>query len=179
MVAIDSSILLHLLFAHVGAPLDKQTGMPLEKCKERVDFLLKNLSESRIQVLIPTPVLAEVLVHAGTKSAEILATLTNAYAFKIQSFDEIAAVECALLIEGSLVSARRAKPKETKAKVKFDRQIVAIAKVCEVKTIYSDDVGLGKVAKANGIHVVTLHDLPVPPEPPQVEIEFPPDSPGE
>ena len=50
------------------------------------------------------------------------------------------------------------------AEIKFDRQIVAIAKVTKVSTIYSDDENLGKIAKAQGIDVTTIGELPLPPE---------------
>ena len=49
-------------------------------------------------------------------------------------------------------------------KIKFDRQIVAIAKVAKVSTIYSDDKNLGKIAEAQGIDVITFRELPLPPE---------------
>lgn len=62
---------------------------------------------------------------------------------------------------------KRERPKrgaETYAKLKFDRQIVAIAKVVGGTQIYSDDHGLKKVAERAGIDVVRLQDLPLPPE---------------
>ncbi len=48
-------------------------------------------------------------------------------------------------------------------KVKFDRQIVAIARVNDAHTIYSDDQDLGKFAKQAGLRVVSTWDLPIPP----------------
>ena len=71
-------------------------------------------------------------------------------------------------------AAKAAKPKgqiETKAKLKFDRQIIAIAKVNGVKQIYSDDVGLEVVASSNGITVTHTWQLPLPPTPPQQELD--------
>lgn len=49
-----------------------------------------------------------------------------------------------------------------------------------VKTIYSDDIELGKKAVSNGIAVVKTSDLPLPPEPPQAELplEVPVDVPA-
>ena len=49
-------------------------------------------------------------------------------------------------------------------KVKFDRQIVAIAKICNVSTIYSDDKNLETFATAQGISVMTVGQLPLPSE---------------
>jgi hypothetical protein len=48
-------------------------------------------------------------------------------------------------------------------KVKFDRQIVAIAKAHEVKTIYSDDPHIKKHGEDCGLEVLQLADLPVRP----------------
>lgn len=48
-------------------------------------------------------------------------------------------------------------------KVKFDRQIVAVARVHGAHTIYSDDQDLGRFAKNAGLKVVCTWDLPIPP----------------
>ena len=53
-------------------------------------------------------------------------------------------------------------------KVKFDRQIVAIAKINKVSTIYSDDGNLKTFANAQGISVMTIGQLPLPPEEDQI-----------
>ena len=60
--------------------------------------------------------------------------------------------------------------KETWAKVKYDRQIVAIANVCRVEKIYSDDPGLESIAGRVNIPVTGVRDLPFPPEDAQKSI---------
>ena len=52
----------------------------------------------------------------------------------------------------------------TWTEVKFDRQIVAVAKVKKISTIYSDDKILKKFAAAQGILVIGVGELPMPPE---------------
>lgn len=47
-------------------------------------------------------------------------------------------------------------------KVKFDRQIIAIARVVGASKIYSDDENLAKFAKRIGIEVISIWDLPIP-----------------
>lgn len=138
--------------------------------------MLQNLSEVNIQILVPTPVLSEILVTTGADKARVLNEINNTYAFRIQPFDEIAAVEVAMLTDSDLQSNKRLSKTETVAKVKYDRQIIAIAKVNGVKTIYSDDGTLAKRAKANGIVVIKTSELPLPPEPPQAELSFPDDA---
>jgi hypothetical protein len=48
------------------------------------------------------------------------------------------------------------------AKIRFDRQIVAIAKVHEATAIYSDDEDLITFAEQQGIPCVRVRDLPIP-----------------
>jgi hypothetical protein len=50
------------------------------------------------------------------------------------------------------------------AKVKFDRQIVAIARIHKATTIYSDDADIASICKNSTISVVSVGDLPLPPE---------------
>lgn len=176
MVVMDATTLLLLFYPNAKPPIDEATKQPLEKCKERIELLLQNLSEENIQILVPTPVLSEILVATGTDKARVLNEINNTHAFRIQPFDEMAAVEVAMLTDAALQSGKRLSKNETVAKVKYDRQIIAISKVNGVKTIYSDDKGLGKTAKANGIAAVKTAELPLPPEPPQTAFAFPGDS---
>ena len=53
--------------------------------------------------------------------------------------------------------------KGTWAKVKFDRQIIAIAKVREVSVIYSNDDDIRSFARKEGMKVISVWDLPDPP----------------
>jgi len=173
MVIMDSTTLLLLFYPNASPPIDEATGQPLTKCKERIELLLENLSQASIQILVPTPVLSEILVASGTDKTRILNEINGTYAFKIQPFDEIAAVEVAMLTDADLQANKPLTADETKAKVKYDRQIIAIAKVNGVQTIYSDDGKLGAKAKANGIAVIKTAELPLPPEPPQAELPLP------
>ena len=59
-------------------------------------------------------------------------------------------------------------------KVKYDRQIVAIAKVAEATAIYSDDKGIRSIAKSVDIPVISFADLPLPPETAQKELPLGP-----
>ena len=57
-------------------------------------------------------------------------------------------------------------------KGKYDRQIVAVAKVCGATTIYSDDKDVRTLAKTVKIDVIGLADLPLPPEKAQMDLEL-------
>jgi hypothetical protein len=175
-VAFDASVLLPLLNPNIPGPIDPATGKPLESCRERVDYLIQSLEEHRTKIIIPTPALSEILVHADRAGPEYLARIRSSRAFKIETFDERAAAEVAFMIHEELRplgKKRRKQAIQTWAKVKFDRQIVAITKVNNASIIYSDDNGVRSFAQQSGLTVIGLAQLPLPPpKASQIEIAF-------
>jgi len=172
MVIMDSTILLLLFFHDASPPIDEVTQQPLERCKERIELLIEKLVTSKTQIVIPTPVLSEILVASGPDKSRILNEIHATQAFKVQPFDEIAAIEVAMMTTPGEIKTKQKITTETKAKVKYNRQIIAIAKVNNITTIYSDDKALGEKARTLGITVFTTADLPAPQLPPQTEIEM-------
>jgi uncharacterized protein YacL len=77
-------------------------------------------------------------------------------------------------MDGAKKAGKRTKPNETWAKVKFDRQIIAIAKVVEAKIIYTNDENLMALAAANGLNTIAIYDLPLPPVDMQPGLPFDP-----
>ena len=61
---------------------------------------------------------------------------------------------------------------QTKAKVKFDRQIVAIALANGAHTVYTGDEKLAARAVAAKLKAVLTWNLPLPPEPPQASFAY-------
>jgi hypothetical protein len=92
--------------------------------------------------------------------------------FRIADFDQRAAIELAMMnaADKGKTGGIRAGSTASMAKVKFDRQIVAIAKVNKVATIYSDDEDLRTFAEANNIEVVRLLEMPLPPSDSQPDL---------
>jgi len=177
-VVFDATILIPLLSPGAPAPSDPTTGQPIEFVNERLNFLLKELEKDRIKIIVPTPALSEVLVHAGKAGPEYMNRLKQSSAFEIKSFDDRAAVEVALVIREAIKRGdKRSGVDETWAKVKFDRQIVAIAKVNGASTIYSDDRGVKEFAKQAEITAIGLNELPLPtPVPAQMPLFQPQES---
>jgi hypothetical protein len=174
-VAFDASFLLPLLSPGVPGPFDPTTKKPLESIKERLDYLVEVLEKSSTKIIIPTPALSELLVRAGTAGVGYLERLRQVRPFKIESFDERAALEVALAIQKSIDQVgkkQKGKATQTWAKVKFDHQIVAIAKVNNATTLYSDDEGLRGFAEQSGLSVVRLRELELPPKPPQMDFNL-------
>ena len=69
----------------------------------------------------------------------------------------------------------RAGTQSTRAKLKFDRQIIAIARTQNQTTIHSDDEDIATLASPLGLEVIPVHALPVPPEAAQSRLCLEPD----
>jgi hypothetical protein len=144
----------------------------------RVDFLVRSIDKARQKIIVPTPALSEVLIGAGAAAPRYLDILNRSARFKIVPFGTRAAVEAAAAHRDALRAGDKREGSEAPwAKVKFDRQIVAIAKVEGAEVIYSNDDDIGRFAMRDNLQVVKLDKLPFPPEKPQGELSFiaPPD----
>ncbi len=148
-VAFDSSILIDLLN-------DRLAG----DRKAKLDYLIAELQKNRIKILIPTPVLTEVLVKAGKAREAIHQKLSGNSSFQITPFDSRAAMECALLLEEAF--STNEKRKITNTKFKFDWQIVAIAASHGANIIYSEDDDIFRCGRRAELTVIKIDDLPLP-----------------
>jgi hypothetical protein len=165
MVVFDATTLLCLLDPEAKAPTDPETGEAVTRVKERIEYLIRELEKGREKIIVPTPALSELLVRAGDAGPEYLDILGKAATFKIVDFDQRAAVEVAAATREALdIGSKKGGSESSWAKIKFDRQIIAIAKVEGASTIYSDDGDIVRFSKSTGITVVRLCDLPLPPK---------------
>lgn len=169
MVVFDATILLPVLWPEVPVPKDpSNNNQPISRFRDRIDHLVEMLGKDGSKVIIPTPVLSEILVRAGEAGPEYLEKINTAAAFKIVPFDTRAAVEVAAMAHGSLGHReRRQRGNQTIAKLKYDRQIVAIAKVEGASVIYSDDKDMPNIATTVGLSVIPSWELPLPEDDPQ------------
>jgi hypothetical protein len=170
MVVFDASILLFVF--------DENTAASVPRAKERVEHLIDRLSEAGEKIVIPTPALSECLVHAGPAGPDYLTIINKQSCFRVVSFDERAAVEAAIRIYYARQRGQQkgGNPNASKAKIKFDRQIVAIAFVEAVTAVYSDDADVIAYAREAGLEGYRLSDIPLPPEDRQTAMALdPPD----
>lgn len=163
MVAIDNTFLTLMLYPKARPPQDPSTKKPVERIADRIEKLLEDLDSESERIILPTPVLSEFLILAGKDGPAYLERLSGMKSILIKPFDEKAAIELAAReVEDRETGGKRAGSGSPWAKLRFDRQIVAIAKTNEVRRLYSDDEDVGKFAPRLGIEVVRTWELPLP-----------------
>ncbi len=160
-VAFDANIIIDLLDPRVKG--DRRA---------KLDHLIEELQKKRTKILIPTPALTEILVHASKAREAINQKLSSSSLFQVTPFDSRAAMECALLLDEALNAGERRQL--TKTKFKFDWQIIAIAASHDATVIYSDDVDIARYGKRANLSVIKTDDLPLPTSALQGNLEFPP-----
>ena len=159
-VVFDTSVLLLAIHPDAKPPTDPETKLPLEHAKQRVDYLIRKLSKAKSRVVIPTPALSELLVNSGTALNDYVAKLQQT-PFSVAPFDIRASIECAQAVRKYGIKGKG--PANPRAKIKFDRQIVAIAQVADASTIYSDDSDIFSYGKQAGIEVIRSYELELDP----------------
>jgi predicted nucleic acid-binding protein len=157
-----------MLFFRPDVPVPaRRGGAAIDLPRARIEHLIQQLEKARTKVIVPTPVLSEILVRAGPlASQEIVEKLNRFAVFRIESFDARAAIEVAAMTRNALgaTGKKRGNSNAPWAKIKFDRQIVAIAKVARATAIYSDDDDVRAIASVENIPVIGLNELPLPDE---------------
>jgi len=174
MVVIDATMLMLLFRPNVPARATDSKGKPIDHVPERVAHLVKTLEASKSTIIIPTPVLSELLVRTTPEETQrILDEINRVAIFRIEPFETRAAIEVAVMTRSALTAGdKKGGSDEPWAKVKFDRQIVAITKVAQASIIYTDDTNLSATANALGISTLGLADLSLPPETAQGQLPF-------
>jgi hypothetical protein len=177
MVVFDATMLMLLLRPESGRPIDSTTGKPLSHIQERMAHFIEQQEKNKTRIGLPTPALSEVLVRAGATAVQVLEKIKEFSVFEILPFDELCAIELALMTRAALDSGdKKAGSTEVWNKVKYDRQIAAIARVHQATQICCDDSGLRNTATKLGIAVVGIGDLELPPEKAQKELDLNPAS---
>lgn len=167
MVVFDANFLIYFLDPRIKGGVGSNP---------RIDFLVVTIQKAGERIVVPTPALSELLVKSGDAGPKYLEIITRSKFFRVAEFGERAAVEAAALTRDALAKGSKfgVTPDADWAKVKFDRQIVAIARVVGASTIYTNDGQLAKHAKAAGLEVIDPEGLPEPPVTPQIEMRLDP-----
>jgi predicted nucleic acid-binding protein len=167
VIIFDSSFLVVLMHPNCPPAKDRNNN-PVSQFKERVAHLAATMDVSNEVIGVPAPAMAEVLVRAGAGRSQYVSVLSDTWKFQILPFDSRAAIESSELI----AKVKTAKESwGTWAKVKFDIQIVAIARAESATLIYADDKDIENLAKRLKIKVCRICDLPIPVVPTEVTVE--------
>jgi predicted nucleic acid-binding protein len=159
-ILVDSNFLIYLLDRRSG-------GNQLDKDRRaKLHDLLGQVEENKGSVLIPSPVLAEYLLNAGSAAQDIAAGLRGHRRIRIAPFDEVAAQEAAIMHRAAWDAGghkRAPLPKDADwQRIKVDWQVVAIAKVHRAR-IVTNDRPLCTLAHAAGVQADWLDAMPLPP----------------
>ncbi|MBJ9163415.1 PIN domain-containing protein [Citrobacter farmeri] len=174
-VIFDTNILVQALTGTKdGVSLtDPCTGEIISEPEKRAEALIDHVDSLGGAVLIPTPVLAEFLVGIDKNQHQAYINLIKSQScFEIVSFDEIAAIECAQM--PNLKELKQMMSSDSATKVKFDRQIISIAKSTGVKEVWTHDKGIYNRCQTLGIIAKSLADIAPLPE--QFDMDFPKES---
>lgn len=141
--------------------------------EDRPAYLLQRLDEDRAEIVIPMPAVAELLTVASRDPSDVLALIDTQARFQLADFDRRAAIECGIMLRSALPKAARGAT--SRIAVKFDAQILAIAKVAGASILYTDDDRLQSQARLAGITAVGFWSLPVRPADPQGALPLSPE----
>lgn len=170
MIGLFDAGFIHILFDdRARVPRDAKGKPAVDRAQDRIDFLVQTISERGDKIILPSPALTEFMLLAADRYRDYLTIIRRRAVFEIAGYDDPEAVE---LVEhwlkfgdGKTLKARTA---ETWAKLKYDRQIAAIAATRRVECIYSTDKDLERYADELGIKFCNLVHLPLPPTEQQV-----------
>ena len=126
IAAFDTSFLSLALKPDQPPPLDRVTGKPVERAHERVDALINEFGLKGDLLIVPTPVLTEVLCVVPDLQ-RALERLNRSSAVCFSAFDERAAIELALIERQAIADGTYKSGSSPRQKAKFDRQIATIA----------------------------------------------------
>ena len=165
MVVFDATMLMLLIRPESGRPIDPATGQIVDHVPERFAHFIEQREKLKTRIGIPTPALSEVLVRAGAGAIQTLEKIKEFSVFEVLPFDDLSAIELAIMTKNAIDSGdKKSGSKDIWSKVKYDRQIIAIARVRQATAIYTDDEGLRGLATQLGISVIGTCQLELPPE---------------
>lgn len=163
MIAFDATALALLINPSALPPVDPLTQQPVSDAKGRYELLAKKIQASKKTIIIPTPALAEVLVKAGDDAGAFIQRIDRNACFKVADFDFRAAMEVAAMTRAAIRKGdKRDGSSQPYQKIKVDRQILAIARVANAESIYSDDQNMFSFGTLLGVKVIRTWELPTP-----------------
>lgn len=165
MIVVDTNFLVLLI--------DPDSTQNANREAERVRHFIDVLSETKEEVMIPAPSLAELVAGRAQRVEEIVETVRKLKSFSVQPFDPVIAIETGERISAAIerVPAHQRSP-NWKVAMKYDAMIAATAIVRGARALYTTDRGFEKYLDGTGVEICLVGELPLPPEDPQHTLEF-------
>ncbi len=101
MVLADATLMLLLIRPDTPVP-GNEKGVPPDRVKDRINYLISKLENDNTKILVPTPVLSELLVRSKPGAAAVIEKLSKYAVFEICPFDTLAAIELAEMAKAEL-----------------------------------------------------------------------------
>ena len=163
-IVIDTNVLVQIMQNEGARDLrDPETGEIVTNAFKRAQALVERIESVRGIVVLPAPVVAEYLMGIDRGSyQQHLDIINGVKCIEIAPFDQLAAIECAMLVTNQ--EMKMLDPDSTMAKLKYDRQILAISIAAGAKEIWTHDKQLIKRAGAVGILAKSLTGIDANPE---------------
>ncbi|WP_115540048.1 hypothetical protein [Xanthomonas campestris] len=131
--------------------------------KTRLVHLFESIDKRKGQAIIPTPALAEYLIGVDRAGLEFVQAFDRRAAIRFADFDIAAAFEAAQMHAAALGRGdKRDGASDVWQKVKYDTQIVAIAKANGARLMISNDGGVRACAARINLKVMRADELPFP-----------------
>ncbi|WGS49591.1 PIN domain-containing protein [Paraburkholderia sp. D15] len=160
MIIFDANVLISL-----------STGNENDEAFERISGLIRDSVERKSVIGVPAPAWAEFLCGVGSGTPGVIQILKKRSAIRILPFDEIAATELAAIDQSTRATGgKKGASRSHWQKIKVDRQILAIARVLDAKTIYTEDADLIAEAKRIGQTACRVTDIPLKPRQTKLEL---------
>lgn len=143
--------------------IDPESGLVVDNAFSRAEALIEHIEASKGTVVIPAPVVSEYLMGIERSAYQThLDILGGTRSIEVAPFDQLAAVECAMLISNQ--EMKMLDPESRMAKLKYDRQILAIALASGAKQLWTHDQQLFKRANAAGLTAKSLASISAKPK---------------
>lgn len=166
MIVVDANFLVLLL--------DPDGAMShIARGKERILHYIAELSRGRTEIIVPAPVIAELVAGRVERIEEVLSALTSRRGFILLPFDPVIAIQTGELIRRvqDSIPANERLP-GWKVAMKYDAMIAATAIVRRARAVCTDDGGIARYLTGSGVEVIRIDDLPLPPEDAQTRLEI-------
>lgn len=163
-IVIDTNVLVQIMQNEDAKELrDPVSGQPVNNAFMRAQALVERIEAIKGVVILPAPVLAEYLIGIRRESYQVHLDIINSVrCIEISSFDQMAAVECAMMVSNA--EMKQLDPDSKMAKLKYDRQILAISVAAGAKEIWTHDKQIFRRAEALGLLARSLASIDASPE---------------